>query len=66
MHGLHAYLTPYPDADPLTLLRCVHTMRCLTEPAPKFAFYDPKKLATKPSFPFRPTSFVLDPTKVRS
>jgi hypothetical protein len=40
-------------------------MRCLTEPAPKFAFYDPKKLATKPSFPFRPTSFVLDPTKVR-
>jgi len=36
------------------------------EPAPKYAFYDPKKLETKPSFPFRPTTFVLDPTKAKT
>ena len=32
----------------------------------KLAFYDPKKLDTKPSFPFRATTFTLDPSKVRA
>ena len=32
----------------------------------KLAFYDPKKLDTKPSFPFRATTFTLDPSKVRT
>jgi nucleoside-diphosphate-sugar epimerase len=32
----------------------------------KFAHYDPKKLETKPSFPFRATTFIVDPTKAKT
>jgi hypothetical protein len=37
---------------------------CKQVDGPKFAFYDPKKLEKKASFPFRATTFVLDPSKV--
>jgi nucleoside-diphosphate-sugar epimerase len=37
---------------------------CKQVDGPKFAFYDPKKLNIKPSFPFRASTFVLDPSKV--
>ena len=36
----------------------------LSVPEVKFTYYNPKKLDMKPSFPFRATTFVLDPTKV--
>jgi nucleoside-diphosphate-sugar epimerase len=32
----------------------------------KFAHYDPKKLETKPSFPFRATTFIVDPAKAKT
>ena len=32
----------------------------------KYVSYDPKKLETKPSFPFRPSTFTLDPSKAKS
>jgi nucleoside-diphosphate-sugar epimerase len=32
----------------------------------KYVSYDPKKLETKPSFPYRPSTFTLDPSKAKS
>ena len=37
----------------------------MTVSNPKITYYDPKKLDNKPTFPFRATTFTLDPTKVR-
>ena len=62
--SLSSFISPLTAVSSIFSL-CISFIRP-TAPNAKIVYYDPKKLDMKPTFPFRASTFVLDPTKVRT